>query len=357
MAFLMPRLTAKLPKRRRTAQLCQIASVAPTVDDYLRAAVLRLPSCGSKLTESDIAIKNVTLAPGQQNEHYRIDVNTPVKKSFLAKVSRRGGAEALAGEKASLEALQAAAPSDTLFIPQTLCTGTIDSGLKAYAIQPYVSFAPFGSAIPHVQTALGKALAHIHMHTAADKSLHGNRFGFHRTTYLGAVPQDNTWSRENDWVAFFIEQRLRPRLDEALSRFSDYGTSNETSNALGQLGNKIVSVDSPVVEYLFDGLSVKPSLLHGDLFMGNCGALAGSRQAAMYDPASYFGHSELDLALGTMWGKFSADFYRAYHESMGGPDSRFYERQEIYRLYYLLSVLVVYGPGFGSRGDAVSPDG
>jgi fructosamine-3-kinase len=266
--------------------------------------------------------------------------------------TRRGG------ERASLAALASVieAGGEDILINKPLYVGTIDSGLRAFSIFPWVHFAPFGTAIPSVQGALAVGLARLHQVSSDDTASHRGRFGFDVTTYLGAHPQDNSWT--SDWVRFFITQRLQPLLDIALTRFSNsYGTSNEVANALQTLGTRIVQDESAVVAYLFDGIAIRPSLLHGDLFMGNCGATAHGRRPVMYDPASFYGHDEYDLALSSMWGRFSEDFYATYHKANGSPQPRFEERQLIYRLHYLLQMLVLHGPGFGSGGDSTSPDG
>jgi protein-ribulosamine 3-kinase len=350
---LIPTIHAKFSFRRPSVSVTKCT--IPT-EEYLRAAAQSLRPGALPAT---VRITDVTIAPGQQNEHFRLDLDGPDgPASYLAKVSRRGGAEAFAGERASLAALASVveAGGEDILINKPLFVGTIDSGLRAYSIFPWVHFAPFGTAIPSVQRKLAVGLARLHQVSSDDAASHSGRFGFDVTTYLGAQPQDNSWT--NDWVVFFITQRLQPLLDIALTRFSNsYGTSNEVANALQTIGTRIVQDDSAVVAYLFDGIAIRPSLLHGDLFMGNCGATAHGRRPVMYDPASFYGHDEYDLALSSMWGRFSEDFYATYHEANGSPQPRFEERQLIYRLHYLLQMLVLHGPGFGSGGDSTSPDG
>jgi protein-ribulosamine 3-kinase len=314
-----------------------------------------MPSCPPDVK---VSVTDVTVAPGQQNEHFRVEVNEPGGSVYLAKVSRRGGVEAFAGERASLKALAKVSAScgGDILVSAPVLVGTIDSGLRAYSIFPWLHFAPFGAAIPHVQRALATGMARIHQASADDTASHHGQFGFGETTYLGALPQDNSWA--SDWIHFFIAQRLQPLFSTALERFSNsYGTSNESANALRNLGTRIIQEDSDVVSYLFDGITICPSLVHGDLFMGNCGATVNERRAVVYDPASFYGHDEYDLALSSMWGRFSDDFYIAYHDARGPPQPRFADRQLIYRLHYLLQMLVVHGPGFGSGGNSAAPDG
>ena len=54
-----------------------------------------------------------------------------------------------------------------------------------------------------------------------------------------------------------------------------------------------------------------PSLVHGDLWSGNY-LVAKDGQAALIDPAAYYGHREVDIAMSTLFGGFSKGFYDSY---------------------------------------------
>lgn len=51
----------------------------------------------------------------------------------------------------------------------------------------------------------------------------------------------------------------------------------------------------------FEGLEIQPSLLHGNLWSRKWGADTTGR-AVVYDPAAYFGHNEMKLAMLTLFG-------------------------------------------------------
>jgi fructosamine-3-kinase len=56
----------------------------------------------------------------------------------------------------------------------------------------------------------------------------------------------------------------------------------------------------------------------------------------VFDPAVYYGHREADIALTSLFGGFSAEFYRGYGESY--PLAHGWEyRQGIYQAYHLLN--------------------
>jgi fructosamine-3-kinase len=275
------------PKRtRRPPPPCCSARpfCATPLESILRDAVAKVAAPNRDIDPASISVIDATVGPGQLNEHYRVTVADSA--SFLCKVSRRGGEEAFLGEALSLKLLaEACDDNDDLSVTVPLASGSIDSGLRAYSVFPWVDFAPFGSAIPSVQKALGAGLARIHMRSAdVLYDVHQGRFGFPVATWLGGAPQANDWSAPGDWLGFFVSQRLEPRLQEALNGFGEqWGTSNESVLALNKLGSRVCSVRS--LRVLFEGVDVSPSLLHGDMFMGNAGSYGRGRVACLYDAA------------------------------------------------------------------------
>lgn len=102
---------------------------------------------------------------------------------------------------------------------------------------------------------------------------------------------------------------------------------------------------------LFQGTGpIKPSVLHGDLWSGNVGALAPGNQPTIYDPATYYGHSEAEFGMSWCAG-FSQDFYRAYDEVLP-PAPGAAERRDLYRLYHYLNHLNLFGSGYYGQCEA-----
>lgn len=252
------------------------------------------------------------------------------------------------GEQTALEWLRRY--SGSLVVPRSLGVGGTRTALS---LIEWVDLAPFGLWMEGGQAILGKSIAELHTSsmTAGNAS---QQFGFGVDTYLGELRLDNNW--DNDWVRFFVEKRLTPRLQDALLRVgSQYGTSNEDANALRAVAERVQDVGR-VRWALFDRIRVVPALLHGDLFSGNCGIRKVDRGCVMFDPASYWGHSELDLAVSTLFGRFKHEFYDAYH-SVQGRENGFEGRRVLYRFYYLLNLLVQHGGGYGAGGSTENPKG
>lgn len=100
---------------------------------------------------------------------------------------------------------------------------------------------------------------------------------------------------------------------------------------------------------LFHDLDIVPALLHGDLWGGN--VAEDSSGPIIFDPASFYGHSEYELAIAGMFGGFSGSFYSAYHSKVPkAPD--FEKRLKLYQLFHYLNHWNHFGSGY--RGSSLS---
>ncbi|KAL2764469.1 fructosamine-3-kinase [Daubentonia madagascariensis] len=84
---------------------------------------------------------------------------------------------------------------------------------------------------------------------------------------------------------------------------------------------------------LFRGLDIVPALLHGDLWSGN--VAEDDAGPVVYDPASFYGHSEFELAIALMFGGFPRPFFTAYHQKI--PKAPGFDRRLL--LYQLFNYL------------------
>ena len=56
----------------------------------------------------------------------------------------------------------------------------------------------------------------------------------------------------------------------------------------------------------------------------------------IFDPASYYGHHEFELAIAGMFGGFSSAFYEEYHRLIPKAPG-FNNRHELYKLFHYLN--------------------
>lgn len=214
--------------------------------------------------------------------------------------------------------LQAMAATQTLDVPQVICYGMAKN-------HTYLVLSAFetGNNSRAAMRVFGQQLAMMHRHTQS-------QFGWSQNNTLGITPQINTLC--DVWLDFWREQRLRFQLD--LARQNGYG------GQLQQQGQKLLAdLDKFFVSY-----QPVASLLHGDLWAGNF-AITSQGAPVLFDPATYYGDRETDMAMTELFGGFSADFYQAYQQTWP-MDAGYQQRKPLYNLYHLLNHLNLFGSAY-----------
>eukprot|EP00899_Mesostigma_viride_P012877 jgi/Mesvir1/21590/Mv04025-RA.1 len=270
--------------------------------------------------------------PGSTNEGYQF---IGKERKFFVKINRSfRAADLFAGE---FEGLSQMRRSGAIRVPEPYCYGDLDDGEGSYLIMEHLSFRPFAMIDPKAQRELGAALARMHLAPVDTSGGHG--FGFPVTTCLGIKPLDNTWTAT--WEEFFVENRLLQRLQQVCRKLADASDMRSEllaaeRDGLEQVARRVLRETGPV----------RPSLLHGDLWLGNSGLADGT--VVIHDPACFVGHSEFDLAFrgwhapSEGFPGLSGDFYEAYHEVIPRADG-FEERHLLYQLMHLLNHMLIYG--------------
>jgi len=175
------------------------------------------------------------------------------------------------------------------------------------------------------QEQLGRELALLHQQTQQEK------FGFHCDNYLGTSLQINTWN--NDWLAFWRENRLRPQLKLFTEQVG-------LEDSLIKKGFQLLENLEPWLGQVAESAV----LLHGDLWAGN--AMADEKGApVIYDPASYYGHREAEFGMMRLFGGFGPRCEAAYAEIWPFADG-FEERFRLYQLYHELNHLNLFGDAY-----------
>jgi len=142
----------------------------------------------------------------------------------------------------------------------------------------------------------GEQLAKLHRIT-------NPHFGFPEDNYMGALPQQN--KMHESWIEFFCHHRLEPQIKFAEEKHL--------------LQAKQLSLFENLYDRLQDIFNAeRPALLHGDLWSGNYMCNENS-EPVLIDPAVYFGHRSMDLAMTTLFGGFDKVFYESYNYYFAFP--------------------------------------
>ena len=67
------------------------------------------------------------------------------------------------------------------------------------------------------------------------------------------------------------------------------------------------------------------------------------RVVGFIDPAIYFGHPEVELAFGTLFGPFGEHFFARYQEQRPLRPGFFGLRRDLYNLYHILNHANLFG--------------
>jgi protein-ribulosamine 3-kinase len=256
---------------------------------------------------------------GSINDTYQVKTNNNIK--FFLKLNsvtkypalfekEKNGLEFLGKQKIIHTA--SVITSDVMEDQQILVLKWIEGGLKTE--QFWKQFGEQSAAL-HKQTWLGRKGETL--------------FGFAENNYMGALPQVNT--QKENWVDFFIHCRLEPQIKLAIEKKL---IRSRHIVAFENLYSRLLSIFN----------NENSSLLHGDLWSGNFMCNENS-EPVLIDPAVYFGHRSIDLAMSTLFGGFNKLFYESYDYHFSLPDN-YDEQWEVCNLYPLLIHLNLFGSSY-----------
>ncbi|MGZ8559871.1 MAG: fructosamine kinase family protein, partial [Chitinophagaceae bacterium] len=122
-------------------------------------------------------------------------------------------------------------------------------------------------------------------------------FGWEENNYIGSLHQCNT--KHQSWHLFYAECRIMPLIKILFD-----------SEVFSKHDITIAESFCKRLELLFP--QEPPALLHGDLWSGNF-MITAAGDAAIFDPAVYYGHREMDIGMTKLFGGFDLRFYDAYN--------------------------------------------
>ncbi len=241
-------------------------------------------------------------------------IETSSNKFFLKVNSNPNALDMFLAEE---KALNSIALTNTIAVPKVLACNSFES--NSFILMEYIEAKSPNSNDLEI---FGDQLAQLHKITS-------NEFGFDSNNFIGSLSQSN--KQHNNWNDFYIEERLIPQLQLAKSK--------------GLLRTNEIPIKERMKEICFFYFkNVKPSLLHGDLWSGNY-LISSEGIPYLIDPAVYYGHHEVDIAMSKLFGGFGQSFYQSYYD-INNKDEFTESRIELYQLYYLLVHLNLFGRSY-----------
>lgn len=217
--------------------------------------------------------------------------------------------------EAEARGLQLLNKTNTIRVPEVIIAG--EHQAFSFIV---LEFLEQGKQKPDYWENAGRQLAQLH-------KVSSTHFGLDHDNYIGSIAQSN--KNQKDWVTFFMEERILPLGAELVSSYED---------KLRQRLQELIPVE-------------KPSMIHGDLWNGNI-MCAPDGSACFFDPAVYYGHREMDLAMTRLFSGFPPAFYGAYHEEFP-LQSGFEERVDLYNLYPLLVHVKLFGGSYAHQVEDI----
>jgi protein-ribulosamine 3-kinase len=273
------------------------------MQDFFQQIFKDTPSKISKLPGGDINDVYEVIVPRGE---YIVKVNDAEKFPGM-----------LQKEKIGLETLAA---SKSVLTPKVLGCGAI-AGKQFLVLEKICTV----NSVDQTWIHFGRDLAKMHQTSSEN-------FGFESDNYIGSLVQQN--DQQKTWTEFLITQRLQPMLELAVNQ------------------GDVNYVEAKIFDSLFSKLNElipkeKPALLHGDLWSGNF-LVGPAEEAVLIDPAVYYGHREMDLAMMHLFGGFSPKLFDAYHE-IYPLEKGWQKRIDLNQLYPLLVHLNLFGRSYWDR--------
>ncbi|KAG7004716.1 hypothetical protein G7Y79_00024g056660 [Physcia stellaris] len=151
-------------------------------------------------------------------------------------------------------------------------------------------------------------------------------YGFPVTTYDGKWPQVVGW--DSSWASFFSKMLIGALQLDVVTN----GPWKELEDIVDQTVKDVIPLLLGFLET--GGRSIKPCLIHGDLWEGNIGTDSETGRLYVYDAACYYAHNEMELG---MWrinhhnlivGKYRKEYRKNMEASK--PKTQWDDRNRLY---------------------------
>ena len=236
------------------------------------------------------------------------------KKLFLKRNDRNE--KFLEFEKNCLQNLKQFINQKNLVIPEVI-TYKIIKNIEILLIE-WIDMQNFN------QKKLGKGLGEMHLNSTESNP---KMFGYPYKGFIGITDQKKGW--EDNWIDCFLNLRIIPQLSILKSNI----LGEETINKIKKKIKLELAYHKPI-----------NCLVHGDLWSGNVG-IDENGKGVIFDPASWWADSEVDIAMTKLFGGFGKEFYEEYYKVLPLKEG-FEKRTIIYNFYHVLNHANMFGGSY-----------
>jgi fructosamine-3-kinase len=275
----------------------------------------------AQATGEDFQINNRrSVGGGCINQGYAVIGNTG---TYFVKLNTASQVQMFEAEALGLKQML---ETQTIRVPKPIGWGTVAD--CAYIVLEWLEL---GGNNTQSWEQMGRQLAAMHRWNPTTQGGRAKGFGWDINNTIGSTPQINTWT--SDWAEFFAQYRIGYQFQLARRRGGHFPQQD-----------RLLSVIPPLLNH-----QPQPSLVHGDLWGGNA-AVTKSGEPVIFDPATYIGDREVDIAMTELFGGFPSAFYRGYNE-VSPLDEGYKQRKTLYNLYHILNHFNLFGGGYASQAN------
>lgn len=265
--------------------------------------------------EKFVSNQHLPISGGCINQNYAISNS---KITYFVKLNQPSQQSMFTAEMLSLQQIY---NTKTIRVPKPICWGITKT--SSYIVLEWLNLT---NGNHQSWTEMGRKLAAMHKITTKQG------FGWNTNNTIGSTPQINNFHAS--WPEFYTQNRLNHQLQLAKKGGQNFPHTAKLLAAIPQL---------------FADYQTQPSLVHGDLWRGNV-SFTNENEPVIFDPATYFGDREVDIAMTELFAGFPSAFYQSYQEVF--PLDQGYEtRKTLYNLYHILNHFNLFGSNYSSQAN------
>ena len=227
-------------------------------------------------------------------------------------------------------------------VPRPLAWGTYSTIQDVHFL--LCDFHEMKDELPDLSSFPAK-MAKLHRETTSSNG----KYGFWVTTFHGNTPLDHGWA--STWEEYFTTRtKTLVQMEQEAQ-----GPCQEILDLAQPFFNKVVPRLLRPLET--GGRSIRPALVHGDLWHGNVSVDAKTQKPIIFDAACFYAHNEYDLGVWRAgWNKLGKEHQQQYHKHcrFSAPEDDHDDRNLLYATRVNILDSILYKGDSGYREQLIA---